>query len=115
MKSQIENIFGADDFEEIYIEGRMNREKKKRHEKQKRTRENGIDVTFDRPLFSTQHSLRQQKKKNLSPLEVVVPYTRARKERFYYWPPYSLLPSKCQTRNRENLSVENQTVDKKSQ
>ncbi len=92
-------MFGADDFDEVYIEEATNRgpklgKKKRRQEKHKRSDSNKDEVigaAFDRPLFSTHHGVRQSKKKNVAPLEVVVPYSRARKERFYFWPPYSLL------------------------
>lgn len=39
-----------------------------------------------RPAFSTQHNARTLKK-GLMPREVVVPYSKFRKERFYDWPP----------------------------
>ena len=52
---------------------------------------NNISSANKRKLFSTQHGMKQAKKKNISPLEIVVPYTRSRRERFYFWPPLSLL------------------------
>lgn len=51
-----------------------------------------LKYSFDRPLFTTRHSAKQSKKKNSTPLEVVVPYSRTRRERFYFWPPYSIIP-----------------------
>ncbi len=62
-----------------------------------------------RPLFSTQHGLRQIKRKNAEPLEIVVPYARTRRERFYFWPPYSLVSQ----RNTSNGELKNDSIQKK--
>ena len=45
-----------------------------------------------RPIFSTNYDslnyIQKSTKKMQSPHEVVIPYGRLRKERFFYWPPY---------------------------
>lgn len=114
MKDFIEKLFGEDDFDEQYIEDDTHRGKKKRQEKVKPRKDgSGTEVTFDRPLFSSQHGMRQFKKKNVTPLEIVVPYARAKKERFFFWPPYSLLSTSFDSSHE--IDMENLSVNKKTQ
>ncbi len=124
MKRYIEKFFAADDFDEIYIDEnnkKVNRRKKRKqrhNRKEARKDGGGSGETFDRPLFGTPHGTRQHKKKNVEPVEVVVPYARARKERFYFWPPYSLR-SKSSLNNSQAMDTEDYPppppVEKKTQ
>lgn len=66
---------------------------------------NNISSANKRKLFSTQHGMKQAKKKNISPLEIVVPYARCRRERFYFWPPLSLLIQKEQEAGIDDSEV----------
>ncbi len=92
-------LFGLDDLDKKYDEDgsaaaiHASRAKLK-FEMRRKT--NNISSANKRKLFSTQHGMKQAKKKNISPLEIVVPYARSRRERFYFWPPLSLLIQKEQ-------------------
>jgi hypothetical protein len=81
------------------LQSRLARLKEKRDEKRRAKRGEspsaGADVSSDvneasnellRPAFSTQFNGKQSKKA-AQPREIVVPYSRLRKERFYDWPP----------------------------
>lgn len=122
MKSYIEIFFRADDFDEIYIEENSKQIRKKKKRQQKATRvearkegDGKVGNHFDRPLFSTHHGIRQQKKKNAEPVEVVVPYSRARKERFYFWPPYSLVSTSTLDTSEVVYADDCSSVEKKTQ
>jgi hypothetical protein len=107
-----DEFYKSDNEESASKEAQLKRKKKVRT---KSKRDEELDThkadkqVHERPLFTTK-SAKQSKKKNSTPLEVVVPYSRARRERFY-WPPYLLPPS----HETKALSDAADTSDKKSQ
>ena len=66
-----------------------------------------FSINCTRPLFSAQHVKLTQKmtRKNLPPREVIVPYSRMRKERFSYWPPYPYVSSASCSDNKDRKII----------
>jgi len=80
-------------------------------EEEEETTTNAYDCRYERSLFSTQHAQKLNKKKNaMQRLEIIVPYTRTRRERFYFWPSSSLIDSSVTSATQDSDSSDKKVL-----